>query len=84
MQDTCRAGSICIRRSCWIACSVDAGVSDGGGVCRTADAFNVCKQVATSAGAFAVCSTEDGLGSQCGPTLGTCQEAKVCIDGLCR
>lgn len=85
VQGECREGSICLRRSCYIACTQsDGGASDGGGGCRAADVFNVCKSVATSSGSFAVCSSATGLGTECGPTAAPCTGGKVCIDGTCR
>jgi hypothetical protein len=80
-QDACQSGSICLRRSCYITCSASDG---GASTCRSADAFNICKSVATSGGSFAVCSTSTGLGTECSPTGRTCDGSKICIDGLCR
>lgn len=84
-QDKCREGSICLRHSCYIACETDAGADAGDDVCKSADTFNVCKEVTTSSGTHHVCGSDKTLGSECDPAQGkTCADSLVCIDGYCR
>lgn len=81
VQDNCKAGSICLRHSCYIACSADAGAD----ACKNADQFNQCKSVATSTGAYNVCGSTNNLGSECDPTQAkNCVDPKICIDGFCK
>jgi hypothetical protein len=89
----CAAGSICLHHSCYIACSdggdagadaADAG-SAGADSCKTADKFNVCKQVSTGTGKYSVCGSASNLGTDCDPTQGkACSAGLLCIDGFCR
>jgi hypothetical protein len=80
-QDACATGSICIHHSCYIACSVDAGVD----ACKNADKFNICKGVTTGGGTYSVCGSVSNLGTDCDPTQNkNCPGAGVCIDGFCR
>lgn len=81
VQDACQQGSICLRRSCYIACDADAGND----ACKSADKFNVCKPVSTSSGTFSVCGSANNLGTECDPTQNkACASGLVCIDGFCR
>jgi hypothetical protein len=81
VQDSCAAGSICLHHSCYIACDPDAGAN----ACKTADQFNVCKQVTTSTGTYSVCGSTTNLGSDCDPTQNkNCTSPLICIDGYCR
>jgi hypothetical protein len=80
VQDKCQPGSICLRRSCYIACDGDAG-----NACATADKFNVCKQVTTGSGTHSVCGSDENLGTDCDPTQNkNCDSPLICIDGFCR
>lgn len=80
-QDKCQPGSICLRHSCYIACSADAGAD----ACKSADKFNQCKSVTTTSGTHDVCGSTSNLGTECDPTLGkSCATALVCIDGYCK
>jgi hypothetical protein len=80
-EDACAPGSICLHRSCYIGCDLEAGAT----ACKSADKFNVCKSVATSSGSYAVCGSTDNLGSDCDPQQGkACGTGLVCIDGFCR
>ena len=80
-QDKCQAGSLCLRHSCYISCDADAGPD----ACKSADKFNVCKNVTTSSGAHSVCGSDSNLGTDCDPTQGkNCASPLVCIDGFCR
>lgn len=78
----CAVGSLCLHHNCYIACSPDAGTD----ACKTADKFNVCKQVTTSTGTYSVCGSTSNLGSQCDPTTGKqCPSStNVCVDGFCK
>lgn len=81
VQDTCQSGSICLRHSCYIACTADAGVDQ----CKNADRFNQCKPVTTSSGTYHVCGSTENLGTECDPTQGKhCTSPRICIDGYCR
>jgi hypothetical protein len=81
VRDACQEGSICLRRSCYIACDADAGTD----ACTTADQFNVCKPVTTSSGTYSVCGSNDNLGTECDPTQNkNCASPLICIDGYCR
>lgn len=80
-RDKCAEGSICLHRSCYIACAADAGAS----ACLGADTFNVCKPVSTASGTFSVCGSNSNLGTECDVTQGVgCANPKICIDGFCR
>jgi hypothetical protein len=80
-QDSCQAGSICLRHSCYIACSADAGAN----ACKSADKFNQCKAVTTSSGTHNVCGSTNNLGTDCDPTQGkNCASPLICIDGYCK
>lgn len=80
-QDKCQPGSICLRHSCYIACSADAGAE----ACKSADTFNVCKSVTTSSGAHSVCGSDSNLGTECDVAQGqACASPLICIDGFCR
>jgi len=80
-QGECQAGSICLRHSCYIGCDADAGSE----ACKSADTFNVCKQVTTSSGTHAVCGSDSNLGTDCDPTASkNCASPLVCIDGFCK
>lgn len=80
-QDNCKPGSICIRHSCYIGCTADAGVD----ACKNADQFNQCKAVSTSTGTYNVCGSANNLGSECDPTQGkNCAAPLICIDGYCK
>lgn len=84
-QDKCREGSICLRHSCYIACETDAGADAGDDICKSADAFNVCKPVTTSSGTHHVCGSDKNLGDECDPAQNkTCTGALICVDGYCR
>jgi hypothetical protein len=77
----CLQGSTCLRHTCYISCDADAGAD----ACKSADKFNVCKQVTTSTGTYSVCGSNDNLGTDCDPTQGkNCASPLVCIDGFCR
>lgn len=81
VKDACQQGSICLRHSCYIGCDADAGAD----ACKSADNFNVCKEVTTSSGAHSVCGSSTNLGTDCDPTLGkNCASPLICIDGYCR
>jgi hypothetical protein len=81
VQDNCQAGSICLRHSCYIACSADAGAD----ACKNADKFNQCKAVTTTSGTHNVCGSTDNLGTDCDPTQGkNCATPLICIDGYCK
>ncbi|MFO0665832.1 MAG: hypothetical protein U0174_17905 [Polyangiaceae bacterium] len=77
----CAIGSICLRRSCYIACTP----SDPD-ACKNADQFDQCKEVTTSSGPHNVCGSSTNLGSECDPASGkACTDGtKICIDGFCR
>jgi hypothetical protein len=79
IQDNCAAGSICIRHSCYIGCSADAGADQ----CKTSDQFNQCKPVTTSSGTYSVCGSTSNLGNECAPDR-PCAVPLICIDGYCR
>jgi hypothetical protein len=80
-QDSCQPGSICLRHSCYIGCSADAGAD----ACKAADNFNQCKGVTTSSGTYNVCGSTTNLGTECDPTQNkACTNSLVCIDGYCR
>jgi hypothetical protein len=78
----CASGSVCLRHSCYIACTqTDAGATG----CENADKFNVCKSVTTGSGTYSVCGSSSNLGTECDPSRGlNCASGKVCIDGFCR
>ena len=81
VQDSCQAGSICLRHSCYIGCSADAGAD----ACKNADEFNQCKPVTTSSGTHHVCGSTDNLGTECDPTQNkNCASPLICIDGYCK
>ncbi len=81
VQDNCKEGSICLRHSCYIACSADAGAEE----CKNADVFNQCKAVTTSSGNHHVCGSTSNLGTDCDPTVGrNCAAPLICIDGYCK
>lgn len=76
----CASGSICLRRSCYIAC--DPLSSDA---CKNADAFNQCKNVTTSSGPHDVCGSATNLGTECDVAASKpCSGTLICIDGFCR
>jgi hypothetical protein len=78
---TCAVGSICLHHNCYISCEPDAGAN----ACKTADQFNICKQVSTSMGTYNVCGSNSNLGNECDPTQGqNCTSPEICIDGYCR
>ncbi len=80
-QDSCQAGSICLRHSCYIACQSDAGAS----ACKNADQFNQCKAVTTASGSHEVCGSTSNLGTECDPTQNkNCASPAICIDGYCK
>jgi hypothetical protein len=80
-QDSCQPGSICLRHSCYIGCSADAGE----GACKSADNFNQCKPVTTSSGTYDVCGSTSNLGTECDPTQNkACTSGLICIDGYCK
>jgi hypothetical protein len=80
-QDMCSAGSICLRHNCYIACDQDGGAD----ACKTADQFNVCKQVTDNGNTFSVCGSSSNLGSDCDVSAGkNCASPLICIDGYCR
>jgi hypothetical protein len=80
-QDTCQPGSICLRHSCYIGCSADAGNDQ----CKNADTFNQCKAVTTSSGTYNVCGSTNNLGTDCDPTQGrNCSPPLICVDGYCK
>jgi hypothetical protein len=80
-QDNCQPGSICLRHSCYIACSADAGTE----TCKSADQFNQCKAVTTSSGTHNVCGSTANLGTDCDPTQAkNCMGSLICIDGYCK
>ena len=81
VQDSCSSGSLCLRHSCYIGCSADAGAD----ACKNADTFNVCKAVTTASGSYNVCGSATNLGTECDPTQAkNCAAGLVCIDGFCR
>lgn len=81
VQDSCQPGSLCLRHSCYIACSSEAGTE----ACKSADTFNVCKAVTTGSGTYEVCGSSSNLGTECDPTQGkNCSAPEICIDGFCR
>jgi hypothetical protein len=81
VQDNCQVGSICLRHSCYIACSADAGAD----ACKLADQFNQCKAVTTASGTHSVCGSTTNLGTDCDPTLAkNCASPAICIDGYCK
>ena len=78
---SCALGSVCLHHSCYIACDRDAGTT----ACRASDQLNVCKQVTSASGTYAVCGSDTNLGSECDLTLGKpCLAGRVCIDGTCK
>ncbi len=80
VRDACAPGSICLRHSCYITCD-----SDASNACRASDKFNVCKQVTTASGVYAVCGSDANLGTECDPTQNKgCNNPLICIDGFCR
>jgi hypothetical protein len=77
---TCAVASICLRKSCYIAC--DPASADA---CKTADQFNQCKQVTTASGPHDVCGSTSNLGGECDIAASKlCAGSQVCIDGFCR
>jgi hypothetical protein len=78
----CAVGSTCLHHNCYIACDPDAGTM----ACKTADMFNICKQVTTGTGTYSVCGSSSNLGSECDPTTGKqCSNvSQVCVDGFCK
>ncbi|HVJ93058.1 MAG TPA: hypothetical protein VM580_24825 [Labilithrix sp.] len=81
VQDKCQPGSVCLRHSCYIACSVDAGAE----ACKSADEFNQCKSVTTGSGTHHVCGSTNNLGNECDPTQNkACSAPLICIDGYCK
>jgi hypothetical protein len=81
VQDNCQSGSICLRHSCYIGCSSDAGTE----ACKNADKFNQCKAVTTSSGTHNVCGSTNNLGTDCDPTQNkNCTAPAICIDGYCK
>jgi hypothetical protein len=80
-QDDCQPGSVCLRHSCYIACSADAGADS----CKQADQFNQCKTVTTASGTHHVCGSTANLGTECDPTVAkNCTSPLICIDGYCK
>lgn len=80
-QDACNAGSICLRHNCYIACDQDGGAD----TCKTADHFNVCKQVTSNGNTYSVCGSSSNLGSDCDVSAQKlCANPLICIDGYCR
>jgi hypothetical protein len=77
---SCAFGSICLRKSCYIAC--DPAAADA---CVSADTFNSCKSVTTVSGPHNVCGSSKTLGSECDVAMNrSCAGGLVCIDGYCR
>jgi hypothetical protein len=80
-QDSCAAGSVCLHHNCYLSCEAPNPTTS----CDNLPSFNVCKEVTTSSGAHKVCGSNQNLGSECDPTLGSvCSGNKACIDGFCK
>ncbi len=76
VANSCELGAICLHDDCYVECSLDGGVCTAG---------QVCKEVTTLQGTFAVCGPPSELGSECDSAAGLyCPPGELCIDGYCK
>jgi hypothetical protein len=75
----CAVGSVCIKRSCYIAC--DPANADS---CKSADKFNICKAVDGGGAMVNVCGSDTTLGTECGAGQACASPDAICVDGYCK
>ncbi len=79
-QAECSAGLLCVHGACFVSC--DPPAQDA---CAAIPGFEICKEVVTADGTFAVCGSANNLGGACDPTRDVgCDVGLLCVDGTCR